>query len=216
MTSIKNNRLAQFVLVIFLVIVSFIVGIFNKEVFESVIKLVPRSLADLFAGMQIIIGIVGITLVLVGWSKIQTVLPMAVCGGIQKFRTEGQTGSLMTDVLGNLQSTLATKIAGEDLNYDVMKTQAQGHYESPLTHSALVRPCPGWLYGFVVNSAHPGATIKIVDGANASGLVMFDTMNFDRAMDSGPKVFALPAAVGFATGCYFDIKGTISVTPILN
>lgn len=128
---------------------------------------------------------------------------------------DGDVGALQLDVQGNLQVNQYTKLAGEDLVNDIMKTQEQGTYTVPLTASALVKAGAGQLLGFVVNSCNAGATLKIWDNTSAATTVMFDTMTFTLAEAQGPKIFRLPA-VKFTTGCYFTISGTISVTPIWN
>jgi hypothetical protein len=158
----------------------------------------------------------GISSVVSKFDSWQYTLPYTTYHTTPAFRTDGQGGSIESNALGSILVDQQTMIFGEDPINNVMKIQSQGTYREPLTVSAQVKDGMGQLFGFVVNSADAGATIKIWDSNNSTGTVMFDTMTFNNAAHDGPRVVAFPAAVKFFTGCYFTISGTISVTPIWN
>lgn len=158
-------------------------------------------------------GIVTATATLTGFLN---TLPWAIYNVTPPTKTDGQGNALQSDSLGNLQTNLYTKLAGEDLTNDVMKVQVQATYTVPLTASALVKSGAGQLFGFVVNSCAAGATLKIWDNTSAATTVILDTMTFTTAVAEGPKVIALPATK-FTTGCYFTIAvAAMSVTPLWN
>ncbi len=164
---------------------------------------------------QVVLGLITILLMLYGLRKIQKVFPMIETVYTAKTRSNGQNGPIVSDALGSIMVTLATQIAGEDLNNGVMRIMTKGTYSPPIVSSGLVKSGPGYLLGFVINSVISGATLRILDGADNSGAAIFDTMTF-TAMFNGPKVISLPAAVEFNNGCYFCVDGTISITPILS
>lgn len=131
--------------------------------------------------------------------------------------TTGQRGDMQLDANQNVRTAEQYVTQADDQVFHVLKTQMQGRYTVPLTASALVATGAGQLMGFVVNSCAATATLKIWDNTSAATTVIFDTMTFTTAVAEGPKVFMLPAAVKFTTGCYFTIAvAAMSVTPIWN
>lgn len=52
-------------------------------------------------------------------------VPLAKYNATPTTRTEGQFGVLQADTLGNLNTTLATRLAGEDISRGIMKTQEE-------------------------------------------------------------------------------------------
>lgn len=130
--------------------------------------------------------------------------------------TNGQRGDLQVDSSANLKVTQATKIAGEDLTYDVMKSETQTSY-SNISASALVKTGAGRLSGWVVNSASAGATIKFWDNTSAATTVLLNTMTYTAAVNQGPSIATIPgAAVKFNTGLYCTISGTADITILYN
>jgi len=159
-------------------------------------------------------GITAVTATLTGFLN---TLPWAVYNATPTVRTTGQGGPLQSNANGDLNSNLNTYLRGEDLAFNVLKTQTRGTYTVPLTASALVFTGPGQLMGFIVNSCAAGATLKIWDNTSAATTVALDTMTFTTAVAEGPRVVMLPAAVQMNTGCYFTIAvAAMSVTPIWN
>lgn len=75
-----------------------------------------------------------------------------------------------------------------------------------LSASATIKSIRGSLRGFYVSSTSAG-TVKIYDGIDNSGKVMFNTITpavgFHNLGDSA-----------FANGCYFELSGTIVLTPL--
>jgi len=104
-----------------------------------------------------------------------------------------------------IRTDMSTKIAGEDLTNDVLKTEDRSTYTN-ITASSLIKTGAGRLKGIVVNS-HTTATIKLWDGTAASTVTLFNTYTFP----TGSSVINLPD-VEFSTGLFATIVGTADVT----
>ncbi len=158
----------------------------------------------------------GITSTTSKLDNIQNTLPLAVHNRVPAMREDGQAGPFQSNQMGHLLTDQGTYIFGEDSNNNVMRVQVQGSYgEGPITQSSMVKSGSGQLLGFVVNASEIGASIKIFDSETNSGIIMFDKMSFAQPVNNGPRVITFPAAVIFGTGCYFELDGTLSVTPII-
>jgi hypothetical protein len=80
----------------------------------------------------------------------------------------GDIAALQSDVNGNLKSTLATKIAGEDLTNDVMKVEEQFSYAYIASATTTqVKSGATFLKAIVVNTTAAG-TIGIIDNTSGS------------------------------------------------
>jgi hypothetical protein len=83
------------------------------------------------------------------------------------------------DASGNQKTTLATKLAGEDLTNDVMKVEHQMRYATIATATTTtVKTGAGVLHNIIVTGGTTG-TIVIYDNTAASGtkIADFDTTN---------------------------------------
>jgi hypothetical protein len=116
---------------------------------------------------------------------------------------DGQRVDAHYDINGNQLTNLATKIAGEDLTSDVMKTQRRVA-SSVISASAQIRPSAAYLCGLFVSSASATPTIKVWDSTTAAGNVLIDT--FTPATGT---YYNLPDVVA-NTGIYVTISGTVS------
>lgn len=115
----------------------------------------------------------------------------------------GQRVDTHYDINGNQLTNLATKIAGEDLTSDVMKTQRRV-VSSVISASAQIRPSAAYLCGLFVSNASATPTIKVWDSTAASGNVLIDTFT-----PTAGTYYNLPDVVA-NTGIYVTISGTVS------
>jgi hypothetical protein len=88
------------------------------------------------------------------------------------------------------------------MNLDMKPSKAT----SSIAASALVVSGPGVLTGIFVSGASATPTIKIWDGLTATGTVLLDTFT--------PTPLQSPyfPPIGFGTGCYITIGGTVNCT----
>ena len=105
-----------------------------------------------------------------------------------------------------LDVNLKSKLAGEDITNDVLKTEDRSTYTN-LSASALIKTGAGRVKGFMVNS-HSSGTLKLWDNTSAATTVLLNTITF--AAGSG-LMFNLPD-VEFSTGLYATIGGTADIT----
>jgi len=111
------------------------------------------------------------------------------------------------DSNGNIITSLGTKIAGEDLTNDVIKTSNNATYTN-ISASALIKTGAGVVSGFVVNS-HSSGTLKLWDNTSAATTVLTNTITF--AAGSG-IVVNFGKDIQFSTGLYATIGGTADIT----
>lgn len=104
-------------------------------------------------------------------------------------------------------TSMATKIAGEDLTNDIMKVRNLATYTN-LSASALIKTGAGVVQGFIVNS-HTSGTLKLWDNTSAATTVLLNTITF--AAGSG-IIVDLGSDVQFSTGLYATIGGTADIT----
>lgn len=143
-------------------------------------------------------GITTVTSTLTGWLN---TLPWAIYNASQSTRTEAQGGPLQADSLGNLNTNLYTKVAGEDVTNDVMKVEQQMTY----THITLAAPTTtvvksgaGLLHAVTINQAVATGVITIYDNTAASGTVIA-VITQPAAVLATTQVVLYD--VKFATGC---------------
>jgi hypothetical protein len=75
-----------------------------------------------------------------------------------------------------------------------------------ITSSTQITTGPGMLTGIFVSAASATPTIKVWDSLTASGTVLLDTFT----PTAGQSYYFTP--LGFSTGCYVTISGTVSCT----
>jgi hypothetical protein len=105
------------------------------------------------------------------------------------------------------QANLGTKIAGEDLTNDVMKTREALQYTN-LTASQLIKTGAGVVAGVIVNSNTAG-TFKLWDNTSAATTVIVNTYTVTTAVSS---VVVFPKPISFNTGLYCTVGGTADFT----
>lgn len=125
-------------------------------------------------------------------------------------RTDGEDSALEVDEFGNLKSTLATGIAGENLNEGLMRVRSEVDLLTgvPVSASAILKTGVGRLSGFVVTASSSGV-IKIWKNTAASGDLMFDSLSVTAG-----QVIAIPNGMaGFSIGLYFElVSGTATIS----
>ena len=108
-------------------------------------------------------------------------------------------GHLLLDILRNLSVTLGTKLAGEDLNLDVMNTLAGCTYVSITTNTTtVIKSGAGALLGILFTT--PGSvdnTVIFYDNTAASGTILIPSIPTDIAFT--PKLLPL-GGIYFNTG----------------
>lgn len=122
--------------------------------------------------------------------------------------TDGDTAPLEIDVNGNLLTSLATKIAGEDLTNDVLKTEERFSYTN-ITAEAQIKSGAGFLHTVTISQANLSSTVAglmtIYDSLTETGTVIWKGWIF-----TNPVPVTITLDVSFATGCYVGFDGTLS------
>ena len=113
------------------------------------------------------------------------------------------------DVNGNIKTTEATLLAGEDLTNDVMKVEQRFSY-SNISADALVKSGVGFLHTLTfaqIDAAPTAGTIIIYDNTAASGTVIFSS-TWTTAVFY-PTTVTIDAA--FSVGLYVDFTTTADI-----
>jgi hypothetical protein len=124
----------------------------------------------------------------------------------------GDRGDLQMDVNGNTKITQATKLAGEDLTNDVMKTEQRFSY-ALVTADTAVKSGAGFLHTltFSCNDAAPTAgSIIVYDNTAESGTQIFNHTFTTTAFTP----FTVTIDASFSTGLYvgFTTTNDVNVT----
>lgn len=141
------------------------------------------------------------------WDRIRTAITTATSTftgvlnvfGLGKYNasaptlTDGQAVIHQLDVNGNLKTTLATTLAGEDITNDVLKTEQRfsSSYISTAT-TTTIKSGAGFLHTVTVNGGTAG-TIIGYDNTAASGTVIF---SFDTTNALATYIFNVTFSVG--------------------
>lgn len=128
-------------------------------------------------------------------------LPWAIYHATPTTRTDGQGGPFEADTNGNLKSTLATLIAGENLVSNRLNNEPIYNPTSITTQTTTtVKSGAGTLGGILIPTPVASATIKIYDNTAASGTVLVDTITFPVTLLNDGPIF-IKVDTTFATGC---------------
>jgi len=113
--------------------------------------------------------------------------------------SDGGTTPSLTDSLGNAQTNLATKIAGEDLANDVLKAELRYSYthQAGTTAGVTVKSGAGFLHALTINQPVASSVITLYDNTAASGTVI-SVVTLPATIVSGPAT--LTYNVSFVTG----------------
>lgn len=123
---------------------------------------------------------------------------------------DGSGSALNVDISGNLDSTLATKLAGEDLTNDVLKVEEQFTYNAVIVADAQIKAGAGLLHT---------VTISCNDAAPTAGsIILFDSLTeantqiFNHTFTTTPFVpFTVILDAKFNTGLYAGFTTTADV-----
>jgi hypothetical protein len=122
-------------------------------------------------------------------------------------KSDGTHTTVLVGSDGALATSLATQIAGEDLDRGLMKVVEECHATS-LTASGQVMGGPGRFYGFIITTGAGGSdTVKFWDNTSAAGIALVDTL-----VVTAPMMYVFPVAVRCDTGLYYTEGGTVVVT----
>lgn len=122
-------------------------------------------------------------------------------------RTDGQAGPLQSNSKWDLNTTLGTTLAGEDIPNDVTKVEFRNNatYISTAT-TTVVKTGAGLLHTIVVQGGTTG-TIIGYDNTSASGTILF---SFDTTVALATYTFDVSFAIGLTIVTSANTKLTVS------
>ena len=123
--------------------------------------------------------------------------------------TDGDATVLQTDVNGNLKTTLATAIAGEDLTNDVLKVE-QRFSGSMVSADTLVKTGAGFIHTLTfacIDAVPTAGTIIVYDNTAESGTILYSE-TFDTTVFRGYSVIL---DLVFSTGLYIGFATTADI-----
>jgi hypothetical protein len=150
----------------------------------------------------------GVTTPSTNVAGMQNVIVDAIYNATPSTRTEWQAGPLQTNSVGDLNTTLNTRIAGEDIARGIMKTQQEFTPYAITTagsYPASMGPC---LLGSIVVQGWAAGTIKIYDNTSATGTPILD-------FDSTNAIAPYPINCKLYIGCYIVTSANTKVTAFI-
>ena len=127
--------------------------------------------------------------------------------------TDGDVGPLEVDANGNLKTTLATLISGEDQTNDVLKTEQQftPTYVAAAGADNVIKASAGFLHSIILGKWVTGGTVEVSDHASDGDGNVKIFLQSGAVDESGfPKTILVNAK--FAVGITADLIGTTNVT----
>lgn len=124
----------------------------------------------------------------------------------------GKPHPVQLDQSANLKVTLATKISGEDLTNDLMKTEVRGTYKYQATAAAnvVVKASAGFLYGIIIGKDVTNGIIEVSDHASdGDGNVQIYLEGSTLMTSTGGYI---PVNASFAAGITADLTLQTNVT----
>ena len=120
--------------------------------------------------------------------------------------SDGGSAGFNLDVSGNLKTTLATAISGEDLTNDVLKVESRYTYQALTSLVTLnVKSGSGFLHSVSIGG-YSGPTIEIYDSLTATGTLIGRLVN-----SVTPQTFIYD--VTFATGLTINPQPGTGILP---
>lgn len=118
----------------------------------------------------------------------------------------GDVATLQTDNNGNLKTTLATKIAGEDIVLDVLKTEQRFSFHRTTT-SGLVKSGSGFLHTvtFSATGTVVSGVITLYNNTTDSGQIIWSGV-----IPAGIAPLSIILDVSFSSGLYIKYDGVVS------
>jgi hypothetical protein len=109
---------------------------------------------------------------------------------------------------GNLEATLITQIAGEDIANDVLKVEPRFSYFAPVVADALIKTGAGFVHTITISqqdAAPTAGTIQIRDAVAAgAGTIIFEWVLTTAVF----MPFTITLDATFNTGLYVDFTTT--------
>lgn len=120
--------------------------------------------------------------------------------------TDGDATVLQSDINGNLKVTMASQIAGEDLDINVMKVEQRFSY-TRRTADGSIKSGAGFLHTvtFSATGTVTAGVITIYDNTAESGTVIWS-----GTIQTGLNPTTITIDAAFSTGCYVGYDGTIA------
>ena len=128
---------------------------------------------------------------------------------------DGDIADNQADVNGNLKTTTATLMAGEDLTNDVMKVEQRFSYSGIVTSDTAVKSGAGFVHNITfscTDAAPTVGTIAIRDATAAGAGTIIYTLDVIATTWFAP--ITIPLDVSFATGLFVDFTTTADVNVV--
>lgn len=120
-------------------------------------------------------------------------------------RTDGQSGPIEGDGLGNVKTTQATNTAGEDIINDVMKVEQRFSYANMTTQTTtVIKGASGFLHSITFNKPLAAGVVTIYDNTAGSGTVI-GTITFPATLLTDVGTYTYD--VSFGTGLTIVTSG---------
>lgn len=104
---------------------------------------------------------------------------------------------VLTDTLGQLQVTLGTKIAGEDLTNNIMVVEERYSYTNVATAATtVIKSGAGFLHAIVVNTPLATGTLTIYDNTAGSGTKIATITYPATLLSTGPNTIIYDCSFG--------------------
>ena len=129
--------------------------------------------------------------------------------------SDNEMKKIAADLNGNLNVNLATALAGEDLDNDVIKVEERFsyHYIAAPTANSVVKAAPGFLHAIILGKWVTGGTIEVSDHVSDGDGNVKIKLTAGVTDESGfPKTILVDAE--FEAGICVDTIGLTDVTLI--
>lgn len=120
-------------------------------------------------------------------------------------RADGSAEWLRTDDSGNLSTTLGTRLAGEDVDADIIRTAPTGQvtWVASTTSEQVIKSSPGKLLRLVIGSASAAATITIKSGPTVTLATInvpqtSSTVIYELGFDHPTDIRVTPSSTGLS------------------
>ena len=120
-------------------------------------------------------------------------------------KQDGISQAVRIDDAGRLEATLGTRLAGEDLDADIIRTAATGQvtWVTNTTSEQVIKSSPGKLLRLVIGSASAAATITIKSGppvtlATINVPQTSSTVIYELGFDHPTDIRVTPSSTGLS------------------
>ena len=129
--------------------------------------------------------------------------------------SDNEMRKIAADLDGNLNNNLATALAGEDLDTDVIKVEQryEYHYIASPVANEIIKAAPGFLHAIILGKWVTGGTIEVSDHvSDGDGNVKIKLTAGGTSERSFPKTILVDAE--FDAGICVDVVGLMDITLI--